>query len=49
MMLAFSDDGMILHSATSTPPTDIEIKVAKKVLLSFGINSDGTRINPLWN
>ncbi len=33
----------------ATLPTDIEVKVAKKVLLSFGINPDGTRINPLWN
>ena len=33
----------------ATPPTDIEAKVAKKVLWSFGINPDGTRINPLWN
>lgn len=32
-----------------TPPTDLEAKVAKKVLLSFGINPDGTRINPMWN
>ena len=33
---------------TSTP-TDIEAEVARKVLRSFGINPDGTRINPLWN
>ncbi len=33
----------------TTPPTDIEVKVAKKVLQSFGINPNGTRINPLWN
>lgn len=32
-----------------TPPTDIEADVARKVLLGFGINPDGTRINPLWN
>ena len=33
----------------ATPPTDIEVEVARKVLRSFGINPDGTRINPLWN
>ena len=33
----------------TTPPTDIEAEVAKKVLRSFGINLDGTRVNPLWN
>jgi len=33
----------------ATPPTDIEVEVAKKVLRGFGINPDGTRINPLWN
>ena len=33
----------------ATPPMDIEVEVARKVLLGFGINPDGTRINPLWN
>ena len=33
----------------ATPPTDIEAEVARQVLRSFGINPDGTRINPLWN
>ena len=33
----------------ATPPTDIEAEVARKVLLSFGINPDGTRINPSLN
>lgn len=32
-----------------TPPTDTEVRVARKVLRSFGINPDGMRINPLWN
>jgi len=32
-----------------TPPTDIEAEVARKVILGFGINPAGTRINPLWN
>jgi len=33
----------------ATQPTDIEAEVVRKVLRSFGINPDGTRINPLWN
>lgn len=33
----------------ATPPTNIEVVVARKVLRSFGINPDGTPINPLWN
>jgi len=33
----------------ATPPTDSEAEMARKVLLSTGINPDGTRINPLWN
>ena len=33
----------------ANPSTDIEAEVAKKVLRSFGINPDGTRVNPLWN
>ena len=32
-----------------TPPSDIEVEVAKKVLRGFGINPDGTRVNPQWN
>ena len=32
-----------------TRPTDIEVEVSKKVLRGFGINPDGTRINPMWN
>jgi len=33
----------------ASPPTEIEAEVARKVLRSFGINPDGTRVNPLWN
>ena len=33
----------------STPPSDIEAEVARKVLRSFGINPDGTRVNPSLN
>ena len=33
----------------ATPPTDIEAEVARKVLRSFGINPDGTRVNPSLN
>lgn len=32
-----------------TFPTDIEVRVARRVLQGFGINPDGTRINPLLN
>ena len=57
VMLAFSDDGIgsvdmqgrFAGILPATPPKDIEAGVAKKVLRSFGINPDGTRINPLWN
>jgi len=33
----------------ATPPSDIEAEVARKVLRSFGINPDGTRVNPSLN
>jgi hypothetical protein len=31
------------------PPTDLEVDLARQVLVSFGINPDGTRINAQWN
>ena len=42
-------EGRFARILPQTTPTDLEVEVAKKVLRSFGINPDGTRINPMWN